>query len=55
MPYVLIVLQTADEKQAFKYNKEVHLQPILSQLEAGLNKVKSFIFLKQDLSWEEER
>eukprot|EP00088_Acartia_fossae_P061453 TRINITY_DN7388_c0_g1_i2.p1 TRINITY_DN7388_c0_g1~~TRINITY_DN7388_c0_g1_i2.p1 ORF type:complete len:453 (-),score=107.94 TRINITY_DN7388_c0_g1_i2:2-1360(-) len=38
IPNLCIHLQTQDERLAFKYNKEVHLQPILSQLEAGLNK-----------------
>jgi hypothetical protein len=35
-------LQTADEREAFRFNKENHLQPILSFLETALNKVNSF-------------
>jgi len=38
VPNLCIHLQTADERQAFKYNKETHLQPILSTVESTLNK-----------------
>lgn len=38
VPNLCIHLKTAEERSAFKFNNETHLQPILTQLEAGLNK-----------------
>lgn len=41
VPSLCIHLQTAEERTVFKYNKETHLQPILSMLETSLNKDES--------------
>jgi hypothetical protein len=38
------IVQTAEERAAFKLNTENHLQPILSFLETTLNKVACTFF-----------
>lgn len=41
VPSLCIHLQSADERAAFKINKETHLQPIISLVESSLNKEES--------------
>jgi len=41
IPNLCIHLQTAEERSAFKFNNETHLQPILTFLETTLNKEES--------------